>query len=375
MSKTYLRQLCLCMLLFLLPSVGFAQAKPFRLIDKIFSDTASVEKSKWVAYPTLSFSPETSWEFGAAAVLVYFARRDTTNRLSEASGFTFFTVEGQFGAHLDHTLYSHQNLWFALGEIRLQNYPLLYYGIGPDVPNEELGIANADFTLIRERFLRKVHGDWYMGLEVDFQRLSQVSFDWHDSAPPIESILGADGYSNLGLGLGLVYDTRHNPLNVRHGFLSEIAYLHYEPSWGSTHRLNSIFLDSRAFFKVNKRNVLALQLMGSFSEGEVPFNQLNMVGGETMMRGYYLGKYRDKNLLGFQVEHRWLPFKFSKRIGAAAFASIGSVSPTLKFDKTLWTVGGGPRVLLFPKRDIFTRVDVGLNSEGYGIYLFIGEAF
>ena len=37
------------------------------------------------------------------------------------------------------------------------------------------------------------------------------------------------------------------------------------------------------------------------------------MGGESLMRGYYLGRYRDKNLLAGQVEYRILPFSFSKR--------------------------------------------------------------
>ena len=362
-------------LLFLLSGSAQGQSKARQLLDRMFNDTSSIEKPKWIAYPTLAFSPETSWEIGVAAVMVYYANRDTTNRLSEASGFTFVTLEGQYGLHLEHALYSHQNKWFGLGKMKFQSYPLLYYGIGPDIEGEELAIANANFTLIRERFLRNVHGHWYFGLEVDYERLQKVSFDWLDDHEPDGYILGEDGYSNLGLGVGLVYDTRHNVLNVRHGFLSEFGYLVYEPSLASTNQLSTLFMDHRAFFETTDRNVLALQVIGQFSSGEVPFNQLSMIGGEMMMRGYYLGKYRDENMFGFQAEHRWLPFRFSKRIGGAVFGGIGSVSPNLHFDKLLWTAGGGLRVLLFPKRDVFTRLDVGVNPDGYGFYIFIGEAF
>ncbi|MFK8044044.1 MAG: BamA/TamA family outer membrane protein [Crocinitomicaceae bacterium] len=341
----------------------------------MFNDTVSSSKPKWIAYPTVAYSPETSWEIGAAAVLLYYAKQDTLNRLSEVSGFSFFTLERQYGAHFDHALYSDKNKWFGLGKLKLQSYPLLYYGIGSDILGEELAIANANFILIRERLLRKIKSNWYFGIELDFERLSNVNFDWLGNTPPSNQILGEDGYSNFGIGLGLIYDNRHNVLNVRHGFLSEVGYLFYEPTWGSTNKLSTLFIDNRVFFSYNKRNVIATQLIGQFSQGDVPFNQLSMIGGEMMMRGYYLGKYRDKSMIGLQAEHRWLPFKFSKRFGGAVFAGIGSVSPDLKFDKMLWTAGGGLRVLLFPKRDIYTRLDVGLNPDGYGIYLFIGEAF
>ena len=37
--------------------------------------------------------------------------------------------------------------------------------------------------------------------------------------------------------------------------------------------------------------------------------------------------------------------------------------------------GAGIRYLLFPEKDIYTRVDVAFTQEGNGIYIFIGEAF
>ena len=351
------------------------QSLPIRIFNKMFNDTVSSGNPKWIAYPVLSYAPETSWEIGVAGVMVYYAKRDTSNRLSEMGCFTFFTLEGQYGAHFDHALYSDKDKWFALGKIKLQSYPLSYYGIGPNISGEEQAIANANFTLVRERFLRNIYGNWYAGLEIDYERLSQVHFDWINGYEQTEPIRGEDGYSNLGLGLGLVYDSRHNVLNVRHGILSEIGYLSYHPFLGSTNRLNTLFLDNRVFMETGDNTVLAGQMIGQFSHGDVPFNQLSMMGGEMMMRGYYLGKYRDKNMVAVQLEHRWLPFSFSKRIGAAIFAGVGSVSPDLHFDKVLWTAGTGLRVLLFPKRDIYTRIDVGLNPDGYGFYFFIGEAF
>jgi len=370
------KRLLSCILMTLCFSVsGYSQSKPVQLFNKMFNDTASAGKLKWIAYPTLAYSPETRWEIGAAAVLLYYAKKDTSNRLSEISGFSFFTLERQYGAHFEHALYSDKNNWFVLGKLKFQSYPLAYFGIGPNIGGEELAIANANSILIRERLLRNIKGNWYFGIELDFERLSKVNFDWLGNTPPLDYILGQDGYGNLGLGLGLVYDNRHNVLNVRHGFLSEVGYLIYEPTWGFTNKLSTLFLDNRAFFKLKKRNVLALQMIGQFSQGDVPFNQLSMIGGETMMRGYYLGKYRDKNMVGLQAEHRWLPFKFSKRLGGAIFAGVGSVAPNLHFDKLLWTAGGGLRVLLFPKRDIYTRLDVGFNPDGYGVYFFIGEAF
>jgi len=41
----------------------------------------------------------------------------------------------------------------------------------------------------------------------------------------------------------------------------------------------------------------------------------------------------------------------------------------------VWSAGAGIRFLLFPKKDIFTRLDLAFTREGTGVYIFIGEAF
>ena len=102
------------------------------------------------------------------------------------------------------------------------------------------------------------------------------------------------------------------------------------------------------------------------------------MGGESLMRGYYLGRYRDKHLVAGQLEYRILPFNFSKRFGASVFLSVGQVfGDDYDFDlkKFLPTGGAGLRFLIFPDKDIYTRLDVAFTEEGTGFYFYIGEAF
>ena len=81
---------------------------------------------------------ETKWEFGVSAIYVYYANQDIKNRLSEITAFSFVTLEKQYGLWMDHALYSDKSLWFFLGRVRLQQFPLLYFGNGPDTDGEEI---------------------------------------------------------------------------------------------------------------------------------------------------------------------------------------------------------------------------------------------
>ncbi|MFT6166830.1 MAG: hypothetical protein ACJAV5_001523 [Vicingaceae bacterium] len=352
-----------------------------RYLNSIFNDTSQLSKSQVIVYPVFAYAPETSWEIGFSSLYVYFANQDTTNRLSEINGFTFFTLENQYGLFFDHALYSDQDRWFFLGKLRFQSFPLFYHGIGINTPEVALAKVQANQILIKERVLHKIKKDLFLGFEFDYQRLSAVDFALTDPTDQtFEMPRGSNGSDNVGLGLGLVRDNRHNVLNVREGLFSELAVLHYNPAWGSTFNFTSIMSDTRFFKPMGKNNVLAAQLLGQFNFGDVPFNQLALLGGESMMRGYYYGRYRDNNQVATQVEYRFLPlpFNFSKRIGAAVFAGTASVfnnADNLALSNFIVSGGAGLRFLLFPKKDIWIRTDLAFTKEGPGFYIFIGESF
>ena len=348
-----------------------------KVIHWMLGDTLSPEKPKFIAYPTIAYAPETKWEIGVSTIVVYYAKNDPTNRLSEITGFTFITLENQFGIWSDHALYTDKSKWFVLGRIRAQQYPLLYFGEGIDSSGEELAQINAASLAIRERLLRQLTGNWYLGLETDFQQLFSVDTEIFTDDPFTEP-RGLERYHTLGLGLGLVYDNRHNVLNVRDGFFGETGFLFYDKLWGSDFAFNSVFFDARYFYPTKANHVLASQFYFTNVSGQVPFNQLSLMGGESLMRGYYLGRYRDNSLVASQVEYRILPFDFSERWGAAAFLSTGTVADKpldFRMDQLKVTGGLGIRFLSFPGKDIFTRFDVAFSEDGPGFYFFVGEAF
>ncbi len=362
-------------------STNTAQSQGFikRYINNLINDTSDISRPQLLVYPILAYAPETNLEIGINSLLIYYAKRDTTNRLSEVTGFTFFTLENQYGFWFDNALYSHKDRWFLLGRMRLQSFPLLYHGIGLDTPKDYLAKVDANQILIKQRLLRKVVTNFFIGLEADFQRLTRVDFIPPEDKTFTDLPVGAEGSTNIGVGLGIVYDNRHNVLNVRKGFFSELAFLHYNDAI-SSFGFNTIISDTRLHRPVGKHNVWATQLFGQFNGGNVPFNQLSLMGGESLMRGYYTGRYRDKNQIAAQTEFRFLPLPlgFSKRIGATVFGSVATIADTprnIDLKKLIWAGGAGLRFLIFQKKDIYTRLDFAFTSEKTGFYIYIGEAF
>lgn len=394
MSRPFRGLLCCCIFLCLLPGISLAQvtsgktghpgflSKQTRLgrtVRNVFVDSSGPGEQSLRFYPTIGYAPETSFEIGASALLLFNARGDTANRQSELNAFGFVTLKGQYGLWLEHAIYGHRDNWFFLGRGRFQRFPLLYYGIGPDHDVEDPALIDATYILVRERVLKRIAKNLFFGPEVDYQQLLNTRFHQPEDGNPLQEPLGAGGTRNVGLGLGLVYDNRHNVLNVRKGLFAEISALDYRPAWGAQHNFYGLTLDARGYKPLNERRVLAGQIFAQSLSGDLPFNQMALMGGETMMRGYYTGYYRDKELLAAQVEHRWLPFAFSRRFGAAVFLGAATVAPSLgqyDFRHTKIAGGGGLRYLLFPNKDVYLRFDIGVNSDGgVGFYIFTGEAF
>lgn len=371
-------------LLLIVGSYGPAQAqdKPVgwvkRLVNLYLNDTLSPTKPRFLVYPTLAFSPETSLEVGLSGLFLFHARNDTArSRLSELQAFGFGTLQGQYGLLLDNFVYGYDDRWILLGRSRFQYFPLLYYGTGPTRNENEPVTIDATNVQIRQRGLLKIAPNLFTGVEIDFQSLTRTRINQPEESP-YTLPRGAGGTTNLSIGGGIVYDSRRNPLNTRRGIYGEVAYLRSFQSLVSDYSFYSLNVDLRRYFSLTKGQVLATQVYGLQTGGQVPFNQLALMGSEMIQRGFYAGRYRDNSLLAAQAEYRLLPFPFSRRLGGAVFASAGVVAPSwdkLRFRDVQPTGGAGLRYLLYPKKDIFVRLDVGFTRQGSGFYIATGESF
>jgi hypothetical protein len=346
-----------------------------KAVEKVKSNlNDTVEKHGYLVYPTIAYSPETRFEFGAVGLLLYHANDNPKNRLSEANIFAFVTQESQWGIWQEHSLYTDSDKWFIQGNTRFQFFPLLYFGIGPNTKNDPAVVLSTNL-ISRQRFMRTIRPNLFVGPVVDLNRVYNVEYESSESHPRRPQ--GSEGNTTLGIGLSMTYDTRNNALNARNASYAELTYLnyHFSPVFG----FQSLQADARKYLPgFSKSHVWAMQAFASFNEGNIPFNRLALMGGENLMRGYYLGRFRDNYYTAVQTEYRILPFSFSQRFGMAVFASAGNVAP--RPDKLLqssikYAIGGGPRFLVFKNKDIFVRLDAASTPEGMAYYFFLGEAF
>ena len=100
---------------------------------------------------------------------------------------------------------------------------------------------------------------------------------------------------------------------------------------------------------------------------------LPLLGSDERMRGYYQGRYRDKNVLSTQLEYRR---QLTWRHGIVAWVGAGTMGPSvdsLNDGRWLPTAGVGYRFEFKPRVNI--RLDYGIGKGSSGFYFQVGEAF
>ena len=119
--------------------------------------------------------------------------------------------------------------------------------------------------------------------------------------------------------------------------------------------------------------IIAGELHTRQSTGQVPWPMLSDVGSSNRMRGYYEGRYRDKNVIDAQLElrqHIW------HRNGIALWVGAAEVFPRyseLRLSRILPNAGVGYRWQF--KKGVNVRLDYGFSRNGTGFIFNINEAF
>ena len=332
-------------------------------------------KGSWVVLPVVYYAPETRFGFGALAMHSRRLSDDTLTRSSNIQMYGLYTLNNQILISPRYTLIFDRERYILNGNLAYFKFPQLYYGIGNNLPeeNEEL----IDYTLLRaeNRFLKQWKPHFFAGPVLNLYKVYKVETEaggWLEQNKPN----GYTGYYSGGAGLSLVYDTRDVVVNAYKGSYLEVTSVFYGKALGSDFGYQQYIFDFRGYKKLNKlKHVLATQFVAQLSSGDVPFLELPDLGGDRLMRGYYQGRYRDKQYVTWQAEYRAPLFW---RLGAVAFAGVGRVAPVvsdLSFDGLKPSYGLGARFMVDKAERINIRFDYGFGKETSGFYLEITEAF
>ncbi|MCS6820823.1 MAG: hypothetical protein NZ551_03045 [Microscillaceae bacterium] len=338
--------------------------------------TSHRKKGGFVVLPVLSTSPETSLSFGAIGMYLFkFNYKDTLTRTSNVQAYFIYTLRNQLLTSPSYTLFFNQEKYILRGNIAYFQFPEYFYGIG-NSPLDKANRIGIDYELFRieNRFLRKVKGNFFAGIQHRYLEIYNVKYPAGSLIDQINPV-GKNGSSASGLGVVLLYDDRDNVVNTFKGTFVELSTLSHGGIGGNS--VYDVFrADLRQFIPIipKKNHILGLQFLGVFTTGAPPMIRQNAeLGDDAIMRGYYRGRYRDRNYIAFQVEYRFPVWKF---IGANAFVGTGSVAREIsEFTNWLPNFGVGVRFMVNKKDRVNIRLDYGVGYQTSDIYLNLGEAF
>jgi len=335
--------------------------------------------SKFIAAPIISYSPETNLGLGVGAKYLFkFKGSGEETRTSNMPLSLQYTLKNQVFFFSGFEIFTNQEKWVITGNIRFQNFPRLYYGIGRDTPEEnEEQYDNYQATfepiLLKRLFTKYL----FLGGGIRYNHIFKVGVE-ENGLLATNRPSGFEGSTSAGVELAALYDSRDNILNASKGWYVELTYGAYNKALGGTHKFNLARYDLRYFTGISKKNkdVLGFQFIGHFSNGDVPFSELALLGSNEIMRGYREGRYVERNMMAGQVEYR-KTFKDS-RFGMVAFVGTGDVFnkiDQLKVKNLRPNFGVGLRFLLDKEENLNIRADWGFGDNSNNLYLNIAEAF
>ncbi|MBN8822492.1 MULTISPECIES: BamA/TamA family outer membrane protein [unclassified Spirosoma] len=337
------------------------------------ADTAKeTHRFHFIPLPVVFYTPETHVAYGALGVFLF--RTDSTARTSNLDFAVIHTQNAQTVVEPTYTIFTRHEKYLIRGFFLYADFPELYYGIGPGTTDNQEELISYKSLRAYNRFLRKVKPGWFVGVQQQYFKTFDVSRS-SDRQVPAQTLIGGLGSVVNGVGVASIVDTRDNIYSPIRGWYADVSFMDYEKWMGTEFDFTNYLFDIRHYHSLSPKTVLAGQFYLNLNVGEVPFKQAATLGGSSLLRGYYNGRYRDNNALIFQAELRQ---RLIGRFGGVVFASVGDVAhkPNEFAISDLKPTGGaGLRFMISRKEHVNVRFDAAVGNHTHGFYVNISEAF
>lgn len=180
---------------------------------------------------------------------------------------------------------------------------------------------------------------------------------------------------STGIGATVYIDTRDMPLNSYKGVYARVDQLFYPRFLANKYRFSQTEITLCGYETLWKGGVIAAMLHANLTWGNTPWGLMPSFGGSTNMRGYYEGRFRDKNEIDVTLElrqHVW------RRNGFVVWVGAGNIFPrfsSFKWNHVLPNFGIGYRWQFKPRINIRLDYGIGKGKGNRGFNFSINEAF
>lgn len=333
------------------------------------TSTKETPKIKVLPVPAFGHTPETGTYVGAVCLFTLDFYRDTLTRTSNAKLEFNYTWRKQVILEAGWNYFSREEKWYTQGTLQYSKFPDYYYGIGATTSDAAQVLYQSNRMVADVNLLKNINRKFFIGPRLRYINYYALSYDTTGNyhAELVDANIAGGGFTALK-------DTRNNLLNPAAGAYLELTNT-YNGSAGIP-AYSKLLADARGYKTVWPNVVIAGRFLNEFTFGNPPFYDYSLIGGDKKVRGFYFGRFRDKNLSTLQAEVR---FKVVWRFGAALFGGISKLYPSfdkLSFNDIKPNYGAGIRFVIDRKQNINLRFDYALASDGQdGFYVSFGESF
>ena len=344
----------------------------------------------WSVLGGPSYTPEASFGVGGAVLASFrINKQDTVSQRSFLPAGLNLSLNGTIVVAGAGTFFFNENRFRIYVSYGYRNEPSHYYGKGFEkAENLERSDSTTKFHRnyfqLYPRFVWEVRPHFYLGglFDLNYTRASDINPVMEED-PYFRKFKSK--YFNVGIGGLIQYDTRDDVATPTRGMLLGTNVKLFGKYLGGAYNYEIIELEYRQFKNVFRpRSTLAWIAKSQIGMGDIPFTELPTFGSPFDLRGYYMGKYRDKSMAYGIVEYRYMfgsPAKYKSgnfwaKCGFVAWAGTGTIGET-PFDWNKWkfNFGAGLRFQMQPGKNF--RLDIGKEpgQPGMQVYMNMTEAF
>jgi len=375
-----------CCLLVFLGHFGMANAqKPDNFIKRttrnLFSPKGDTTRSAgFMILPAFGYAQETGVEAGAVGMYDFFVdRKNPDSRTSNIRSEIILTEKKQKKTKILTDIWTRGNAYHIISEFRYRDWPFNFYGMGNETRKADEELLEQQMARAKVEVEKRFAPRFYLGLNANFEY-----FRFRERNPggifERSALTGRTGGKHLALGISALYDSRNITTYTTKGFYARAKYAYAPGFWGgenfSGHQWEA---DIRGFHVPAGRLVLVAQALYRGTAGtDIPFYMHRELGGDMTMRGYYLGRYKDRSYATAQAEVR---YRFMSRLGIAAFTGAGSTFSKQQAARFVPSYGAGLRYFFSLEHLSTIRFDYALGERRpgeqrqAGFYISASEAF
>jgi hypothetical protein len=356
------------------------------VVDTLIKGKLPNSDFTYTILPAIGYTLQTRLAIILAGNLTFNTSQVPNQKLSSIYGNIAFTQNRQFTVPIQSNIWTKNNKFNFVGDMRFMIYPQSTFGLGGtnDLVKDENKMSYQYFrfyqTVLTE-FRKNLYGGIGYMLDLRWAIHEDGYADGHESDfakynPQTESV-------SSGIALNMLYDNRSNAINPDKGFYSNLIY-RINPTWmGSNSSWQSILLDVRKYFQLSKK---MHRVLGFWSynwivtSGNPPYLDLPSTAWDAYTntgRGFIQGRFRSKKMLYLESEFR-TDITRNGLLGAVAFFNVQSFDewPQGGFQYLQPAGGFGLRIKLNRISNTNVTIDYGFGKGGsHGLFINVGEIF